>query len=500
MNSDFRTKIIFLALVFVLSSGGCNSQEKALFFEAEWESLQQYECPEWFRDAKFGIFVTWGVYSVPGQGCWYGRNMYEEGRPEYLAHVKNWGHPSEFGYRDFIPLWKAERFDPGAWLSLFKEAGARYFSPIASFHDGFDIWDSSHPYNSIDMGPRKNLLKMMRDATLAQGLRWGVNTHLARNYNFFQVGYNADTQGPKKGIPYLKDIPENQTFYHPNHGDTNRKYPINPSASWKESWSARLRDLIDRYSPDFLYFDGAVPFDSDDGLTGRRILAHYYNTGLKRHQGEQQVVMSIKTARNGHGIYQDGIATLDLERSTLDELRHEPWQTDDTIGVKYWSYVPGMKYQSVDYLIDKFVDIVSKNGNLLLSVPPRADGTFDKETTRILREMGAWNRQNSEAIFATRPWTKFGEKNIRFTRSRDCRDLFAIFLEWPENGRVSIESLASTEAVFEGTIQHIELLGSAKNISFSRDGKGLHFTIPEPSNDYAVAVKITLDGTLFMGT
>lgn len=471
---------------------------QAAAFEPTWDSLGGYECPEWFRDAKFGIYVHWGVYSVPSRGCWYGRRMYEEGRPEYKDHIKNWGHPSEFGYKEFIPLWKAERFDPDAWLILFKEAGARYFTPCAVHHDGFDLWDSPHPYNAVRMGPKKNLLKMLMEATHRHGLRWGVTTHLARNYNFFQPGYGADTQGPRKGVPYIEDTPENRDFYHPNHGDTNPKYPRNPSEAWKRSWSSRLFDLIDRHQPDLLYFDGAVPFDSDDGLTGRRVLAHYYNSGRTRHAGEDRVVMTIKTARNGHGIYREGIATLDLERHKLDDLRPPPWQTDDTIGVKCWSYVDGMDYRPVDDLIDSFIDIVSKNGNLLLNVPPRADGTFDEEAVRILREIGAWNRENGEAIFGTRPWNKFGEGNVRFTRSKDGTVLYILFLTWPENGRALIRSLASGQNVLDGAVKEAQLLGSDKPVEYHRDEEGLHLTLPDRPNAYAAAVKVVLDGRLIL--
>ncbi len=472
--------------------------EQATAFEPTWESLKRYECPEWFRDAKFGIFVTWGVFSVPAQGCWYGRRMYEENRPEYRHHVENWGHPSEFGYRDFIPLWKAERFDPDAWLTLFKEAGARYFTPCATFHDGIDLWDSPHGYNTVKMGPQKNLIKMMMEATRRHGLRWGVTTHLARNYNFFQPGYGADTQGPVKDIPYIKDIPENHDFYHPNHGDTNPKYPKKPSEAWKKSWSVRITDLIDRYTPDLLYFDGAVPFDIDDGLTGRRVLAHYYNSSRSRHDGQDRVVMTIKTARNGHGIYKEDIATLDLERNTLDELRPIPWQTDDTIGVRYWSYASGMEYRTVDYLIDKFIDIVSKNGNLLLNVPPKADGTFDKETIRILQEIGAWNRMNGEAIFYTRPWISFGEGDIRFTRSKDQKSLYILFLTWPEDGRATIKSLSRKEHVMDGKIKEVKLLGSDKGITYRQDDIGLHLSLPEQTNEYAAAVKLIIEGRLLI--
>jgi alpha-L-fucosidase len=425
--------------------------------------------------------------------------MYEENRPEYEYHVREWGHPSEFGYRDFIPLWRAENFDPDAWLTLFQEAGARFFTPCAVHHDGFDLWDSPHPYNSVDMGPRKNIIRLLMEATRRKGLRWGFTTHLARNYNFFQPGYGADSDGPWKGIPYIADTPENRGFYHPHHGDVNPKYPVNPSEAWKRSWSGRLKDLIDRYEPDFLYFDGAVPFDSDDGLTGRRVLAHYYNSGRRRHAGADQVVMTIKTARNGHGIYHEGIATLDLERNALDRLRLQPWQTDDTIGVRYWSYVEGMAYRSVDDLIDELVDIVSKNGNLLLNVPPRADGTFDKDTVRILKEIGAWNRRFGECLFGTRPWIVFGEGDVRFTRSKDGRTLYAVFLSWPEQGRAVLLSLGSGANVIDGSIRSVTLLGGGEAVEFHRDDQGLHLRLPRRTDGYAVPVRIELDGTLTGG-
>ncbi len=505
-----RSLPIFLLMISALLGGSqsaCQNTssespetniQQAAPFEATWDSLQQYSCPEWFRDAKFGIYVHWGVYSVPAQGCWYGRNMYDRNRPEYQYHRDNWGHPSEFGYKDFIPLWKAENFDPDSWLSLFKEAGARYFTPCASHHDGFDLWDSPHKYNAVNMGPQKNLLRMLKDATLEHGLRWGVTTHLARNYNFFQPGYGSDPEGPYKGIPYIQDTLENREFYHPHHGDINPKYPRNPSESWKESWSARLKDLIDRYDPDLLYFDGAVPFDIDDGLTGRRILAHYYNRGLIRHTGKNQVVLTIKTARDGHGIYHEGIATLDLERHRLDSLRPDPWQTDDTIGVRYWSYAQSMAYRPVDELIDTYVDIVSKNGNLLLNVPPRADGTFEDETIRILKEIGMWNRQNGEAIFGTRPWIRFGEDAVRFTRSQDGQILYAIFLNWPGQRRTTLKSLATSENVIKGKILSVTVLGSSAALEFEHDARGLHLILGEPANAYATALKIKIQGNLIL--
>jgi len=466
-------------------------------FKPTWESLEQYKCPEWFRDAKLGIYVHWGVYSVAERGEWYGRNMYTPTRGEYRHHCETYGHPSEFEYRDFIPMWKTEKFDADAWLAMFKDAGARYFTPCAVHHDGFDLWDSRHnKYNSVRMGPKKDLIGLMRDASKQAGLRWGVTTHLARNYNWFQTAYNSDPDGPKKGVPYVKETPGNIEFYHENHGDQNAKYPKRPTEKWKKAWTDRVTDLIDNYDLDFLYFDGAVPFDIDDGLTGRKVIAHYYNKGLKRHGEKQEVVLAIKTARNGHGIYHEGIATLDCERHKLDDLSIAPWQTDDSIGP--WGYRAGARYKSPDQVVDKFIDIVSKNGNLLLNVPPKADGTFDEETIRILRELGKWNRQNGEGVFATRPWIKYHEGDIRFTRSKDGKVLYAIFLRWPEGGRATIKSLGSEEKVIDGRIASVSVLGSDKNVGFLRQAGGLVVEMPEKTNDYAVIARIELDGKLIM--
>lgn len=464
-------------------------------FTSSWASLERYTCPEWFRDAKLGIYVHWGVYSLAGKGCWYGRHMYSERRPEYAHHVERFGHPSKVGYRDLIPLWKAERFDPDAWLAAFRDAGARYFTPCAVHHDGFDLWDSPHRFNSVAMGPRRNVIAELRAATLRHGLRWGVTTHFARNYNFFQTGYGADSSGPRRGVRYISDTPENRAFYHPPHGDTNPKYPRAPSGAWKRSWSTRMLDLIDRYDPDFLYLDGALPFDDDDGLTGREVLARFYGRGRERHGGKDRVVMTIKTARGGHGIYREGVATLDLERHRLKGIRPRPWQTDDTIGVRRWSHEEGMAYRPVDELIDEFVDIVSKNGNLLLNVPPRADGTLDPETLRILAEIGRWNRTHGEAVFATRPWLRFGEgKGVRFTRSKDGCRLYVLVFDWPPGGRLTVEALRSgAEATGDAEVRSVALLGSERAVGHRRDARGLHLEIPERTSEHAVAVRVEWD-------
>jgi alpha-L-fucosidase len=481
-----------------------------LHFEPDAESLRQYKCPEWFRDAKLGIYVHWGVYSVAQHGEWYGRRMYDPNDSVYKYHVKTYGHPSKFGYKDLIPLWKAEHFDPNAWLALFKQAGARYFTPCAVHHDDFDLWNSKYQrFNAVNMGPKKDLIAMMRAATLAAGLRFGVTTHLARSYCWFQTSHGADPNGPYKGVPYDGNLKEYEDLYHPMSGDSAMRYPATSPQWWKDNWKLRMLDLIDNYHPDFVYLDGALPFLDDKGQTGFEVVAHYYNDGLKRHHGRREVVLTYKTSamrpEKNKGWYVPGIATRDYERNVPDHIIAEPWQTDDSIGP--WGYDTTVPYTTPDQLIDKFVDIVSKNGNLLLNVPPRADGTFDGQTIEILTELGKWNRVNGEAIFGTRPWIRFGEgpvkkpipraivspfsaRDIRFTQSKDSRTLYAIVLDWPKDNHLNIKSLSAKETSL-GTIESVILLGHQGELHWTRDDQALHITLPENKPcKYAYAVRI----------
>ena len=248
-------------------------------FEGTLESLSAYRCPEWFRDAKFGMYVHWGVYSVAGRGAWFPRMMYQEENKHYWHFLRTYGHPSKTGYKDFIEKWKAENFDPHHVVGLFKAAGARYFCPCAVHHDNFDLWDSKHHrYNSVNMGPRKDITAMWREATLAQGLHFGVTTHLARAYSWFNTNKRCDLTGPYRGVPYDGADPEYAEFYFGPHDDYSHRHPQNPPEIWRRNWSMRIKDLIDNYHPEHLYFDGAVPFLGDDqARTGLDVIAHFYN-------------------------------------------------------------------------------------------------------------------------------------------------------------------------------------------------------------------------------
>ena len=456
-------------------------------FEPTVESLKQYQCPEWFRDAKFGIYLHWGVYSVAEQGEWYARQMYIESSRTYKHHLKTYGHPSKFGYKDFIGMWKAEKFDPDRLVALFKQAGAKYFTPCAVHHDNFDLWNSRHnKWNSVNMGPKKDITGMWRKAAIKHGLRFGCTTHLARSYSWFQVNKDSDKSGPYAGVPYDGAEAKYQDFYFPPSEDKNLKHPKNPPEHWRKNWAARMVDLIDNYKLDFLYFDGCVPFQGDDkGRTGFEVMAHFYNQNMQRHGGKQQGVLTIKKHRD-HGIYVDGVATLDIEGDRADELMDQPWQTDTSIGP--WGYYASAKYRSVNKIIDELVDIVSKNGNMLLNVPPRADGTLDKETEQILLDIGKWFDVNGEAIYGTRPWFKYGHDNLRFTRKGDV--LYVIALEWPGGGKtLNVPAAALGEK--SPRVGRVKLLGHKDRLRWRQDQDGLTIVMPEtPPCDNACSLKI----------
>lgn len=479
-------------------------------FEPNVESLSNYECPEWFRDAKFGIYVHWGVYSVPERGEWYAREMYQEGSSVYKYHVATWGHPSKVGYHDFIPLWKAEKFDADAWLALFKEAGAKYFTPCAVHHDGFALWDSQYtPFNAANMGPKKDLLAMMRDATLRHGLRWGVTTHYDRSINWLQPVYGADKDGPLKGVPYLKQDPLLADLYLFPYYDDNRADTLEAPTWWKELWLLKQQELIDKYQPDYLYLDSAVPFaGSDRGRTGMRLFAYFYDMNMARHGGKLEAVVTHKGDKGPlRAPYFPDIATLDIERGKSGRILPEPWQTDDSIGP--WGYNTTVRYKDVNAVVDKLIDIVSKNGNLLLNVPPRADGTLDDDTVAILKGLGAWLKTNGEAIYSTRPWSVFGEgpdvrmtdradrspygpENIRYTQSKDGRTLYAIQMGFPGGGdELLLTSFDTSGPGASRKVKDVSVLGSDEPMEWSRDEHGLRISAPARApSDLAVVYKI----------
>ena len=465
-------------------------------FQPEWGSLKQYRCPDWFRDAKLGIWAVWGPEAVPMQGDWYARKMYEEGSPDYQYHIAHYGHPSKFGYKDLIPLWKADRWDPRRLMALYQKAGAKYFCVIAQHHDNFDCWNSRfHKWNSVNLGPRRDIVGEWKKAADEYGLRFGVTEHLGASCNWYSVTKQADKAGPLAGVPYDGVDPQFADLYHAGNKDAQGWLENVPEA-WKREWSNRIRDLLDSYRPDLLYSDSGFPFDE----TGRRLVAHFYNQSLRDHQGRLEAVYNCKQDPQGMWVQ-------DLERGIMGDIRSEPWQTDTCVGDWYYDIrvFEQHRYKSAALVLQMLADIVSKNGNLLLNLPLRPDGTLDDDELKILDQLAQWMSVNCEAIFGTRPWKVFGEgpsrvnsggfnegrlrytaRDIRFTTRSE--DLYALALGWPEDRRLVIRSLA----IPAGKVHTVSLLGHGGKLAWEQTEAGLIVTLPETRpGDHVSALRIT---------
>ncbi len=474
---------------------GCASKAKP--FDATWESLQQYQAPEWFRDAKFGIWAHWGPQAVPGQGDWYARRMYLQGDGAYNYHVKTYGHPSEFGYKDIIPLWKAEKWDPDTLMSLYKKAGAKYFVSMAVHHDNFDLWDSTyHRWNAVKMGPQRDIVGQWQAAAEKYGLYFGVSEHLAASYTWFTSSHGADKDGPKAGVPYDGTDSKYWDLYHPKHdepfGSGEKWYGKNPQ--WHQTWDKRIRDLVDQYQPDLLYSDGGFPF----GEVGRGLVAHFYNTNMQQHRGKLQAVYTCKEM--GSGEFNRQACVQDVERGAMKDINPLPWQTDTSNGD--WYYRTRDRYKTTGQVIRLLADIVSKNGNMLLNIVLRPDGSLPPESEKLLAELGPWMDMNGEAIYGTRPWKVYGEgptvvggghfkedypfkaDDIRFTTKGNT--LYAIALGVP-TADLKIKSLAGV------SISDCRLVGSKEKLQWTQDAEGL--TIKPVSQwpcDHAVVFKMKI--------
>ncbi len=378
-------------------------------FKPTLESLQNYQCPEWFRDAKFGIWSHWGPQSVPMYGDWYARHMYVEGSDQYRYHWRKYGHPSKFGYKDLVKLWKAENFDPAGLMDLFVEAGARYFVGQAMHHDNFDNFDSDHnPWNSTKVGPMMDICALWKKEAKRHGLPFGLSEHLGASYTWLSASHGSDKKGPYAGIPYDGADPANMTLYRDNDseplmiGEELNWYTSNPN--YHKDWFLRIKDVIDKYQPDLLYSDGELPFYE----TGYAIVAHLYNTSAAQNGGRNNAVYNFKqhdVKNTAEGITKVGV--LDIERGLSAEPLPYPWQDDTSLGD--WFYNVRDVYKSASDIIDSLVDIVSKNGNLLLNVTQRPDGTIDEEADFTLRCIGKWIKSNGEGIYGSRPYTKYKE-------------------------------------------------------------------------------------------
>jgi alpha-L-fucosidase len=492
-------------------------------FEGTRGSLRAYEIPEWFRDAKFGIWAHWGPQSAVEAGDWYARNMYIEGSTQYAYHLKTYAHPSKFGFKDTIPAWKAERFDPDHLMDLYKKAGAKYFMTMGVHHDNFDLWNSKYnQWNAVNMGPKKDIVGLWKRAAQKHGLKFAISDHLWISYKWFSSSKGSDRTGAFAGVPYDGADAKNYEYYGrceevlSNDNDLDWNENTIPEV-WKRHWFDRIRDLVDQYQPDLLYCDGQLPFE-DFGLN---LLAHFYNQNAAMHGGKTQAVYTSKRALDS--AKGKAICVFDVERGVVDDIWPLAWQTDTCIGD--WHYSRDMRghYKTPKMIVDMLVDIVSKNGNLMLNIPLPASGMPDDDELAVLDGITKWMAVNSEGIYGTRPWRHYGESGAvsagaagsmgsgggqSFNESKrkdltasDVRFMtkgglvYAYFMGWPDSGSVKIKSLGSAV----GNVERVELLGSGK-VEFKQDGDGLAVALPgQKPCEYAYGLKVSGGWTPFGG-
>lgn len=497
-----------------------------------WESLKSYRCPDWFRDAKFGIWAHWSPQCVPEQGDWYARNMYIPGTRQYKYHVEHYGHPSQFGYKDICHLWKAERWEPEALVKLYKRAGAEYLVALANHHDNFDCWNSKHqPWNCINIGPKRDIVGHWGEVARSNGLRFGVSYHGTPHRvwdEFLPVRYKSDSSGPFAGVPYdgMQTIADGKGKWwegmDPQMINGRPHLKNTPCPEFVQQFLLRVQDVIDQYDPDIFTFDDNAQFDFDAGGKfapdlgvwlglpdlAPQIMAYYYNKNMQRHSGRLEGVIDLKVVPEPVW----GALTRDFEMSLSGKLQKEPWQTEACIGNWHYdrSVFENHTYRTASFIIPFLVDIVSKNGNLLLNIPLPGNGQPDSDEIAFLGELADWQKINSEAIRGTRPWTIFGEgpstetqeipsyqlskikfdhTDIRFTTKGET--LYAIALGWPTDGRVLIKSLAEGSANYPRQIKQVELLGADSELKWTRGSVGLQIHVPmtQPCK-YAFAFRI----------
>jgi alpha-L-fucosidase len=506
-------------------------------FEPTWQSLEQYQVPEWFRDAKFGIWAHWGPQCQPERSDWYARGMYEEGSWQYKSHLERYGHPSQFGFKDVINEWHAENWSPDDLLDLYQRAGVKYFVAMANHHDNFDTWDSKHhAWNAVRVGPRKDLMAGWRKAARDRGMRFGVSVHAAHAWMWYEVAQGADKEGPRAGVPYDGKLTaadgigkwweglDPQQLYAQNHAPSSSR---NTGALWEwgngasqpdqaycEAFYNRTVDLINQTQPDLVYFDDtALPLwpVSDAGL---KIAAHYYNSNMQQHGGNLEAVLCGKVLDE----QQRKTMVWDIERGQSPIIEPLPWQCDTCIGS--WHYDRGIyergHYKSANTVIRMLVDVVSKNGSMLLSVPVRGDGTIDEKERAIVEGIAAWMDVNKDSIFGTRPWKVCGEgpqladaapiqaqgfnegrgkpftgEDVRYTTKGDA--LYAFVMGKP-SGQVRFTKLGTAEALLDGEVTSVEQLGAGE-VKWTRGDDALLVTpvlSDIKADDQTVVFRITV--------
>ena len=475
-------------------------------FRPDWATLSRWEVPAWYKDAKFGIFIHWGVYAVPAFGNeWYPRLMYVAGSPENKHQVDTYGPLTQFGYKDFIPKFKAEHYDPQAWARLFKQSGAKYVVPVFEHHDGFQMYDSDlSDWTAVKMGPRRDLVGDLAKAVRAEGLHLGASSHRIEHDWFMDGGreFPSDVNDPKYSAFYgpaqlqVRDGEEAQ-------GSNLVQDWTYVDPAYAQDWVARSAEIVQKYHPDFIFFDWWIGQASVRPYLAK-FAAYYYNESKKR--GPVGIISYKWFDMKEHS------GLLDIERGQLPDIRSDYWQTDTSVSNKSWGYIENDTFKTPIFVIDQLADVVSKNGNLLLNIGPRADGTIPDEVQHVLLTVGAWLNVNGDAIYGTRPWKTYGEgptkaaagsfhdadtkpytaEDFRFTTKGN--DLFALELGWPSSGEAVIHSI-SKSSLHDQHIRSISMLGSAGTLTYVQQEDGLHIHLPnKPQGEAAYVFRVALDG------
>ena len=486
-------------------------------YAPNWHSLRRHQTPKWLQDGKFGVYTHWGIYSVPafGQnGTWYPHNMYRAGNDQAQYHEKTYGPATDFGYKDFIPMFTAEKFDPEEWARIIKSSGARFAGPVAEHHDGFSMWDSRvNPWNSAKMGPLRDVTRELESAYRAQGLKFMVALHHAEHW-WFYPHWRADCDVSDPDFCGLYGELHNLQGLAPGtqQGWQDWTAQDRPSKAFLDMWRAKIDELIEGYQPDLIWFDFGIRFLQEDYK--KRFLADYYNK-------EQQWGRELAVIYKGHD-FAPGSALVDYELGRMDQLTYYDWVTDTSVDDQgAWSFVSDAGFKTVSSLVHNLVDNVSKNGYLLLNVGPKPDGSFPDGAKRCLEGMGAWLKGNGEAIFETAPWVSYGEgpttmekaghfsehKEVEYTPDDiryTCRDnvLYATCLGWPDKNLTipfnqdRSSSFTTMKRLEAGEIASVKMLGVDQPLRWSMTREGLHIERPdEPPCEHAYVFKIIRKGT-----
>ncbi len=463
-------------------------------FQPNWESLGNFQTPSWLREGKLGLFIHWGPYSVPAFGSeWYPRNMYFKGTPEFAHHVEKYGSQAEFGYKDFIPLFKAEKFDPQEWAKLFHEAGVKYVIPVAEHHDGFPMYDSEFTeWTAVKKGPERDVIGDLAEALRDQDIVFGASSHRAEHWWFFDQGMYIDSD--------VLDA-NNSSLYGPaSNKRVAETHAEMPDQQFLDDWLLRTCEIVDKYQPEVIYFDWWICQPVFQPYL-QKFAAYYYNRGK---EWNKEVAIDFKEWEGRS--FPDGTGVFDIERGRAAEIRPDFWQTCTSVSKNSWGYVTNHEYKEVDSIIDDLIDVVSKNGALLLNIGPKADGTIPETEQQMLRDMGAWLQVNGDAIYGTQPWHKFGEgptldvggsftdterkaytgEDLRFTTKDGA--LYAIALAWPEDGKLLVKSLPASA----GKVDGVQLLGHEGQLNWEQTEQGLAVELPAARpTEIALALKIT---------